>query len=61
MEIDINQQKISLGDKYQIFIDGQQRHNAAYKSEGNKKVINIDIGRIGPQTKKFDPNWQPKY
>jgi len=31
MEIDINQKKISIGDKYQIFIDGQQRFRAAAK------------------------------
>lgn len=31
MEIDINQKKISIGDKYQIFIDGQQTHTAAAK------------------------------
>ncbi len=29
MEIDINQKKISIGDKYQIFIDGQQRYSAS--------------------------------
>ena len=28
MEIDINQKKISIGDKYQIFTDGKQTHNA---------------------------------
>ncbi len=28
MEIDINQKKISIGDKYQIFTDGQQTHSA---------------------------------
>ena len=28
MEIDINQKKISIGDKYQIFTDGQQTHFA---------------------------------
>jgi uncharacterized protein YxjI len=31
MEIDINQKKISIGDKYQIFIDGQQTHRASAK------------------------------
>ena len=31
MEIDINQKKISIGDKYQIYIDGVQRHNASSK------------------------------
>jgi uncharacterized protein YxjI len=29
MEVDINQKKISLGDKYLIFIDGQQTHSAS--------------------------------
>ena len=28
MEIDINQKKISIGDKYQIFTDGQQTYSA---------------------------------
>lgn len=31
MEININQQKISIGDKYQIFTNGNQTHNAAAK------------------------------
>ena len=31
MRIDINQKKISIGDKYQIFIDGQQRYSGAKK------------------------------
>jgi uncharacterized protein YxjI len=31
MEIDINQKKISIGDKYQIFIDAQQTHTASRK------------------------------
>jgi uncharacterized protein YxjI len=31
MEIDINQKKISIGDKYQIFVDGQQTHSASTK------------------------------
>lgn len=29
MEIDINQKKISIGDKYQIFIEGQQAYSAS--------------------------------
>jgi uncharacterized protein YxjI len=29
MEIDINQAKISIGDKYKVFIDGQQTHAAS--------------------------------
>ncbi len=31
MEIDINQKKISIGDKYQVFVDGQQTHRASAK------------------------------
>lgn len=31
MEIDINQQKISIGDKYKIFIDGQEQYKAVRK------------------------------
>ena len=31
MRFDINQKKISIGDKYQIFIDGQQRYSGAKK------------------------------
>jgi uncharacterized protein YxjI len=31
MEIDINQKKISIGDKYQVCIDGIQTHRAAAK------------------------------
>ena len=31
MEIDINQKKISIGDKFQVFIDGLQTHHAAAK------------------------------
>jgi len=31
MEIDINQKKISIGDKFQVFIDGVQTHHAAAK------------------------------
>jgi len=31
MEIDINQKKISIGDKYKIFIDGKQKYHAANK------------------------------
>ncbi len=30
-----------------------------YTSEGKKNTINIDIGRIGPQAKKFDKHWAP--
>jgi hypothetical protein len=30
-----------------------------YKSDGNKRTLNIDIGRLGPQAKKFDKYWVP--
>lgn len=39
MEIDINQQKISIGDKYKIFIDGQQTHYASRKLIGLPPAI----------------------
>src|SRR5215831_13728019 len=31
MEIDINQKKISIGDKYRVFINGEQTHTASAK------------------------------
>ena len=31
------------------------------KSERKSSAITWDIGSIGPQVKKFDANWQPKY
>ena len=30
-------------------------------NDKNKGAVNINIGRIGPQARKFDPSWQPKY
>ncbi len=30
-------------------------------SNDNKKSFNVSVGKIGPQAKKFDPTWQPKY
>jgi len=51
MEIDINQKKISIGDKYQIFTDGSQTHRAAAKifrifSEINVFDVNGDVEEI---------------
>ncbi|HET6996515.1 MAG TPA: hypothetical protein VFI06_16080 [Chitinophagaceae bacterium] len=43
MEIDINQKKISVGDKYKIFIDGQQTHYASRK-----------LWRLMPEINLFD-------
>ena len=58
------------GDNYKIIADRNSDYNLLisfcliidnYRSEGDKKAINIDIGRIGPQARTFDVNWQPKY
>ncbi len=45
MEININQKKISFGDEYQIFKDGQQTHFASQR-----------IFRIRPEINLFDNN-----
>jgi uncharacterized protein YxjI len=50
MEIDINQKKISIGDKYQIFIDGQQTHFASRKLWRLMPEINLfEIGDDTPE------------
>jgi uncharacterized protein YxjI len=41
MEIDINQKKISIGDKYQIFTDGKQTHYASTKLFRQLAEINL--------------------
>ena len=41
MEIDINQKKISIGDKYTIFTDGQQTHTASRELLHLLPVINL--------------------
>lgn len=57
------------GDNYKIIADNSCDYNLIisfcliidnYKSQGKKSVINIDIGRIGPEAKKFDVAWLPK-
>jgi uncharacterized protein YxjI len=49
MEIDINQKKISIGDKYQIFIDGQQTHYASSQIFRLLAEIHLfDAGNGGP-------------
>jgi uncharacterized protein YxjI len=58
------------GDNYKIVADKDCDKNLIisfclaidnYASNDNeKKAVNIDIGKIGPQARKFDPNWQPK-
>jgi uncharacterized protein YxjI len=45
MEIDINQKKIAVGDKYNIFIDGQLSHTASTEVFRFLAVINLfDVG-----------------
>ncbi|MEP6747655.1 MAG: hypothetical protein ABJB86_08010 [Bacteroidota bacterium] len=51
MDIDINQKKISIGDKYQIFTDGIQTHHAAAKifrlfAEINLFDLNSDFSLV---------------
>lgn len=41
MEIDINQKKISVGDKYRIFIDGQQTYAASARLFKLLSVIDL--------------------
>ena len=41
MRIDINQKKISIGDKYQVFIDGQPMYNASSELFRLLSVINL--------------------
>ena len=41
MEININQKKISIGDKYQIFTDGKQTHSAARQLFRFLPVVNL--------------------
>jgi len=44
MEIDINQKKISIGDKYKIFIDGQEQYRAARKIFNLLAVVELYPG-----------------
>jgi len=41
MEIDINQQKISIGDKYKVFIDGQETHRASRQLFSLMPVVHL--------------------
>jgi hypothetical protein len=54
MEININQKNITIGDKYQIFIDGQQMHTAAAKLFGLFPEINlVELNLVITLTKRF--------
>jgi uncharacterized protein YxjI len=54
MEIDINQKKISIGDKYQIFIDGQQTHFASRKLW--RLMPEINLSKIGDDSPRMTIN-----
>jgi uncharacterized protein YxjI len=54
MEIDINQKKISIGDKYQIFIDGQQTHFASRKLW--RLMPEINLFKIGDDSPRMTIN-----
>jgi uncharacterized protein YxjI len=47
MEIDINQKKISIGDKYQIFTDGQLTHYATRELFNLLPVVNLFENNYG--------------
>jgi len=59
------------GDNYTIIANNNCDYNLIisfclivdnYKSnDSEKSTLNIDVGRIGPQAKKFDPSWEPNY
>jgi uncharacterized protein YxjI len=64
MRIDINQKKIAIGDKYQIFIDGQPTYKASNELFRLLSVINLfrndDAGaRLTINKQWFF--WKPKY
>lgn len=47
MEIDINQQKISIGDKYKIFVDGQETYQASQRLF--RWLPELDLFKIGDE------------
>lgn len=56
MEIDINQAKISIGDKYKIFIEGQQTHKASRQLFSLLPVVHLyDLGDdlVGQRSRKL--------
>ncbi|HVX50278.1 MAG TPA: hypothetical protein VHB48_08965 [Chitinophagaceae bacterium] len=59
------------GDNYKILADNDCDatlliafcliiDNYASNDEKNNNAVNVNVGSIGPQGKKFDANWQPK-
>ncbi|MGN7784471.1 hypothetical protein ACTJIJ_08090 [Niabella sp. 22666] len=59
------------GDNYKIIADKDCDHELiisfclmidnTQSNDNDVNILTIDIGNIGPQAKKFDPTWQPKY
>jgi hypothetical protein len=47
MEIDINQKKITIGEKHNIFIDGQQTYFASKELFSFNSVINLFVNGTG--------------
>jgi hypothetical protein len=54
MEIDVNQQKISVGDKYKIFIDGQQTYLASRQLF--QLLPEINLFKIGEERARMTIN-----
>ncbi len=64
MRIDINQKKIAIGDKYQIFLEGQQTYKASNELFRLLSVINLfknDSDRPRLTINKQWFLWKPKY
>lgn len=59
------------GDNYKIIADKDCDYELlisfclvidnAFSSDKDGNTITIDFGHIGPQARKFEPTWQPKY
>lgn len=57
MEIDINQTKFSIGDSYQIFVEGQQTHKASTRLFSWLTEINLfEVGSAQP-TYRIKKKW----
>jgi uncharacterized protein YxjI len=59
------------GDNYKIIADKDSDYELIisfcliidnfFSNNNDNNTMTVDFGNIGPQTKKFDPAWQPKY
>ena len=64
MRVDINQHKISIGDKYQIFVDGQPTYKAASEMLRLLSVIDLFRNDDSRAILKINKQWswlKPKY